>query len=397
VRGDGISSTKVALFIARKDIFQDKRLFVMIVLAVVFGIGIQVPNVANLDGSTATILDRTVNVMSGHISISPHNESFLRNVTEMINRIEEFSWVEGCLPRTYIPAIIQTGGYSTGLDLIGMVPEREEKYSRLDEYLKSGRFLDFSDGEAAAENVTVLGDELAERLGAGLGDQINLTLPDTVWSVKVVGMVNIGLGGVDERAIFIHKNKIDSLLGVTDSATELLVRTDDPFSISPRVEEIQSVYPALNVQSWQEKMSYVDDITDANETLKLISQGMTLVGVMVPVSVLMYVNVKSRRREIGILLATGANPKDIFRIFLFETMMIAIIGVLGGLGLGMGFSLYYLQYPVVNRPNFVVKPLLRLSTFIIPAIVIFTATLIAGVYPAVKASKVNPVDAIWKD
>ncbi len=369
----------------------------MIVLAVVFGIGIQVPNVANLDGSTATILDRTVNVMSGHISISPHNESFLRNVTEMINRIEEFSWVEGCLPRTYIPAIIQTGGYSTGLDLIGMVPEREEKYSRLDEYLKSGRFLDFSDGEAAAENVTVLGDELAERLGAGLGDQINLTLPDTVWSVKVVGMVNIGLGGVDERAIFIHKNKIDSLLGVTDSATELLVRTDDPFSISPRVEEIQSVYPALNVQSWQEKMSYVDDITDANETLKLISQGMTLVGVMVPVSVLMYVNVKSRRREIGILLATGANPKDIFRIFLFETMMIAIIGVLGGLGLGMGFSLYYLQYPVVNRPNFVVKPLLRLSTFIIPAIVIFTATLIAGVYPAVKASKVNPVDAIWKD
>jgi len=118
---------------------------------------------------------------------------------------------------------------------------------------------------------------------------------------------------------------------------------------------------------------------------------------MVPVSVLMYVNVKARRREIGILLATGANPEDIFRIFLLETLMIALIGVLGGLALGGGLSLYYMQYPVVDRPNFVVKPLLKLSTFIIPAITIFFATIIAGLYPAMRASRVNPVDTIWNE
>ena len=375
----------------------------IIVAAVIFGIGIQVPNVANLDGSTATILDRTVNIMSGHLSLSPRNDSYLHNVSDIIDAIEGISWVEGCLPRTYVPAIIKTGtgngtsGYSTGLDLIGMIPSREVKYSRIDTYLREGRFLSEADGGREMENVTVLGDELADRLGAMVGDRIELTLTEEVWSVKVVGIVNIGIGGVDERAIFIHKNKIDTLLRITDSATEVLVRTDDPFDIDPRVDELRTMFPDAEIESWKEKMSYVYDITDANDTLKLISQGMTLVGVMVPVSVLMYVNVKARRREIGILLATGANPEDIFRIFLFETLMIAVIGVLGGLGLGAGLSFYYMQYPVVNRPNFVVKPLLKVSTFVIPAITIFFATIVAGLYPAMKASKVNPVDTIWKE
>ena len=399
-----MTSTKVALFIARKDIFQDKRLFVMIVAAVVFGIGIQVPNVANLDGSTATILDRTVNVMSGHIAISPVNGSSLRNVTTLVNDLENISWVEGCMPRTYIPAIIESdgtnGGFSTGLDLIGMIPFREERYSKLDTYLTEGRFIldsDGGDGALPSENVTVLGDELAIKLGVWIGDTINLSLPNTQWSLRIVGIVNIGIGGVDERAIFTHKARIDTLLGLSDSATEILVRTDDPFDIGPRVRELSSRYPELRVQSWEEKLSYVADITDANDTLKLISQGMTLVGVMVPVSVLMYVNVKARRREIGILLATGANPGDIFRIFLFETLIIAAIGVVGGIALGAGLSLYYMQFPVVNRPNFVVTPLLKLSTFVIPAVVIFFATLLAGIYPAIKASTVDPVQAIWKE
>lgn len=402
-----MTSTKVALFIARKDIFQDKRLFVMIVAAVVFGIGIQVPNVANLDGSTATILDRTVNVMSGHISIAPENGSSIQNVTTLVNDLENISWVEGCLPRTYIPAIIEgdgtQGGFSTGLDLIGMIPSREEKYSKLDTFLKEGRFIKDSDGGGEndsslhPENVTVLGDELADKLGVWIGDTINLSLPTGRWSLRIVGIVNIGIGGVDERAIFTHKAGIDTLLGISDSATEILVRTDDPYDIGPRVRELSSRYPGLKVQSWKEKMSYVDDITDSNETLKRISLGMTLVGVMVPVSVLMYVNVKARRREIGILLATGANPEDIFRIFLFETLIIAAIGVLGGIGLGAGLSLYYMQFPVVNRPNFVVTPLLKVSTFVIPAVVIFFATLLAGIYPAVKASTVDPVQAIWKE
>jgi len=369
----------------------------MIVAAVVLGIGIQVPNVANLDGSTATILDRTVNVMSGHILLSPQEEAFLTNVSAIIEKVEDLSWVEGCLPRTYVPAIVQSGEASTGMDLIGMIPEKEERYSHLDDYLESGRFLSGTDGGHEADNVTVLGDELSLRLGVGVGGLIHLTLTQKVWSLRVVGIVNIGIGGVDERAIFIHKSKIDELFNLTDVATEVLVRTDDPFGVDPRVEELREMFPKIKVQSWKEKMSYVEDITDSNDTLKFISQGMTLVGVMVPVAVLMYVNVKARRREIGILLATGANPEDIFRVFLFETLIIAVIGVLGGVALGAGFCLYYQFYPVVNRPNFVVKPLLKLSTFVVPAVVIFFATIIAGLYPAVKASKVNPVEAIWKD
>jgi len=369
----------------------------MIVAAVVFGIGIQVPNVANLDGSTSAVLDRTVNVMSGHISIKPSHGMYINHSQEIVFNVENLSWVVGCLPRTYMPAIVQSKGHSTGVDIIGLLPEKEKEFSHLSRFLIEGRFINSLDGRKSRENVTVLGDDFAKKLDVGLGDSVNVTMTGRVWRLRVVGIVNIGLGGVDERAIFVHKEKIDALYNLTDSSTEILVRTDDPFLLSGHLKELRGMFPNLEIKSWEEEMNYVKDITDTNNKLKMISQVMTLVGVVVPVAVLMYVNVKNRRQEIGILLATGANPGDIFRIFLFETVIIGVIGVIGGVLLGGGICVYYMFYPVVNRPNFVVKPLLKLSTFLIPAVILFTATLLAGLYPAIRASRVNPVEAIWKE
>jgi len=391
---------KIPLFLARKDLFQDKKIFALIIAAVIFGVGIQIPNAANLDGSNEAILDRTVDVMTGHLLILNPNGSDLRMVRENEEVLERFSWVKGYTARTYMAGIVTHKGLSSGMDIIGIQPGRERSTSGLEEFLVEGEYLDYNEenpDELPPEpNVTVLGDEFAAEIGAVVGDYIAVSFArnQTVF-FRVIGLLNVGIGGVDERTVFVYKSYLDTLFGTDNQATEILIKTDDPYDVDERRDELARKVVEGKVLTWKEKMTYVEDIVHANGQVKLISQIMTVIGVLVPVTVLMYVNVKNRHREIGILIATGTDSRTIFLTFFFEALLIAAIGCTGGIGLGLLICLYFNFYPVVDRPNFVVTPLISFDAVFIPFMTIFIATLASGIVPAYKASRINPIKAIW--
>ncbi len=398
------SNMKLAFFLATRDLFHDRKLFAMLIAAIVFAVGIQVPNTANLDGAIHAIMDRTVNVMSGHLAIMHENGSDVEGLAAIGAELDSIDWVEGYLPRTYMAAIVSANNVSNGVDIIGVEPGKERRISNLDGFLADGRFLSDDDagGSGVAPSpatVTVLGDEFAERLNVALGESVTAHFPGGMsLNLTVVGVTNIGLGGVDERSIFVHKALLESLFGLDDTATEILIRTDDAFNARDyrdRLKERMDGITTARVYDWKERMAYVDDILDGNTKTKQTSQVMTIIGVVVPVSALMYVNVKNRKREIGIMMATGMPERMIFRIYLIQSIIIATLGVLGGMLLGGAICLYYHFHPVVDRANFVVSPYLTPWTFIIPAAILFISTVISCIYPASKASRINPIEAIW--
>jgi len=424
----GKNNLPLAFFLAARELFHDRKLFTMLTAAIVFAVGIQVPNTANLDGAIHAIMDRTVNVMSGHLAIMQENGSEVENLSRIEAELERIDWVEGYLPRTYMAAIVSVGNVSNGVDIIGIVPGKERQISNLDGFVVEGEFLAGSDdlsgaspgggrgedgtsrsgsddnrGNESASPApappTVLGDEFASRLNVGVGDMVTAGFPGGLkMNLTVIGITNIGLGGVDERTIFVRKSLLDSVFGHADSATEILIKTDDAFNARGYRTELQEKLAGISdarVYDWKERMAYVDDILDGNTKTKHTSQVMTIIGVVVPVSALMYVNVKNRRREIGIMMATGMSERMIFRIYLIQALMIASLGVTGGILLGGAICLYYSYYPVVDRANFVVSPYLTPWTFIIPAAILFISTVVSCIYPASKAARINPIDAIW--
>ena len=385
----------IPLFLARKDLFQDKKIFSLIIMAVVFGVGIQIPNAANLDGSNEAIFSRTVNVMSGHLTIQNPNGTDLTKVKENEAILDNFSWVRGHTARTYMPGIVTHEERASGMDIIGIYPDKEKIISKLHVFLVEGKFLDENE-KGEQQNVTVLGDEFAKKLDVKVGDNVQITFKGEYTILfKVIGILNIGIGGVDERTVFVYKSFLDTLFGFKNRATEILVKTEDPYKAEDYKKMLEKKLVEGEVLSWKEKMNYVEDIIHANGRVKLISQIMTIVGVLVPVTVLMYVNVKNRHREIGILIATGTDTKTIFLTFLFEAILIGVIGCSGGVALGLLISLYFEHYPVVDRPNFVVTPLVSFSSVFWPFLSIFISTIASAIVPAYKASRINPIKAIW--
>lgn len=389
-----ISKIKLSLFLAKKDLFHDKPIFVMIIIAVMFGVGIQIPNTANLEGSSNEVIDRTVNVMTSHLIVMDENNNYINNTQIITEKLDEISFVKGYSERLRKSSFIQFKQHSIGCELLGIIPSQEKKITLLENFISEGRFLEDKD-----INGTILGDDFAEKINVKVGDEIYANYPDIygIYIFKVVGLLDTGIVDVDEKAIFVSKQNLDNTFNYEDKASEILIKTNDPLKSKNYKNKLENVGLGENLKilTWQEKLTHIEDMVEGYRKIKQISQTMTVIGVMVPVSVLMYVNVKNRKREVGIMIATGSKTKTIFYIFLFEALIIATIGVFSGAGLGSLLVMYYQHNPVVSRENFVIYPYVTPMTFIIPMSVIFIMTIVSGLYPAIKASRIDPIDAIW--
>ncbi len=122
---------------------------------------------------------------------------------------------------------------------------------------------------------------------------------------------------------------------------------------------------------------------------------MTLVIAGVGVANIMYVVVKERTREIGIKRAVGAKKRDIIFQFIFESMLIAVVG--GGLGLLIALGVVKLFWMIPAQEGameFLGRPLLSSAVILITIGVLTTIGLVAGVFPARKAANVDPVEAL---
>lgn len=366
----------------------------MIIIAVMFGVGIQIPNTANLEGSSNEVIDRTVNVMTSHLIIMDENNNYINNTKNITEKLNKISFVKGYSERLKKSAFLQFKQHLIGCELIGIKPSQEKKITLLENFISKGRFLNDSD-----KNGTILGDDFAKKIGIKLGEVIHANFGEINLSknFEVLGILDTGIVDVDEKAIFVSKETLENIFRIKNTASEILIKTNSALkSKSYKLDlEREELDNNIKILAWQEKLPHIEDMVEGYRTIKKISQIMTVIGVMVPVAVLMYINVKNRKREVGIMIATGMRTKTIFFIFLFETLIIATIGVFFGAGFGSLLVFYYQHYPVVRRKNFVIYPYVTAFTFIIPMSVIFIMTILSGLYPAIKASKIDPIDAIW--
>ena len=389
-----IAKIKLSLFLAKKDLFHDKPIFIMIIIAVMFGVGIQIPNTANLEGSSNEIVDRTVNVMTSHLIITDKNNNYINETKPIIEKLDEISWVKGYSERFQESAFLNFNQHSIGTELIGIEPSNERKITLIENFISEGRYLSDDD-----KNGTVLGDDFAKKIEADVGDSVIASFPNIniSYNFVVIGLLDTGIVDVDEKAIFVSKDTLLNIHHFENKASEILIKTDDPLKSKTYRNDLEKkeLGNDINILVWQEKLTHIEDMVIGYRTIKKISQIMTVIGVMVPVSVLMYVNVKNRKKEVGIMIATGSQTNTIFLIFLFEALIIATIGVFSGAGFGSLLVYYYHINPVVNRANFVIYPYVTTMTFLIPMVVIFIMTIVSGMYPAIKASKTDPIDAIW--
>ena len=243
------------------------------------------------------------------------------------------------------------------------------------------------------EHEVLLGYEVAQHDNLGPGDRFSS--PAEGIDLVVAGIVGY-TGSQDDAFVYLPITTAQHLVGQPQAATAIGVKVDDPTVIGAITESLTSTVPGIQIVTMSEVMNSVTNLAAAARALSLsivlIAILISAVGVMN--SILMAVF--ERTQEIGMMRAVGASRWDVFRIILSETTILALIGgvvgiVLSTLGARMIEAFVRSVMPFVPSGDLIrFEPTVALGSVAF----IFVIGLCAGIYPAVKASKINPVEAI---
>jgi lipoprotein-releasing system permease protein len=303
-------------------------------------------------------------------------------------------WVAGTVaPSTKVQTLLRYAGRDIGASVIGIEPRREAKVSQLVSQMRQGGLASLY----TATNAIILGDRLAEKIGARLGANLTVqTSEGARITAHVVGLFHSGVRAADEGSAYVLVKTAQILAQQTGLVNELRVRTTDPMAARHIAERIESDTGYKSV-AWQE----------ANEDLlkSLVVRNVmmyTIVGAILLVASFGTYNIIStitheKTRDIAILKSLGLRQSTVQWIFVLEALLIGVLGAIIGWALGYGLTsiLGMVEFKVPTVVDMTHLPLAySILHYLLAAAVAILASLLAGLFPARKAARVHPVDII---
>jgi len=282
---------------------------------------------------------------------------------------------------------------SRGASITGFEPSKETKILPFETKMVKGSIYDISHSQSRV----ILGDGLADYFELRVGNHITLTAPSGESSqFEVVGILNTATP-VDDQLVVVSLPAAQRLAGAGDVVSQLEIKTFDIYAAQPIADRIRT-------ETGYEAKSWIELNVDIFKTIELEDTFMNLfyvfimviVGLGIANSLLMMVFEKTR--DVGMLKAMGASSRQVRNIFLMESVLLCVPGlVLGtvlGVGLATALSMYKLSVPSEVYLLDTMPVAIHLTDVLFLNLFVLAITVLAGVYPARKASQLNPVEAL---
>ena len=329
-----------------------------------------------------------------------------------INHIKENDNIIFAAPYISIQGLITTSNESQGISIIGVDPGVEGKMSIIPEYTFLGSISDLEEN-----NTIIIGSSLAANIGAYIGDEVNITTSDIKTSIigsyptsvnlKIVGIYELKTE-IDQFLTLISHKTAQKLKNIKDNeTTSIRLKTNDLFNADLISRDILKQLNNASYTSTSWKSSHGTLFEAIKFEKLLISMMLFLIVFVASILVLSTVvmTVKSKEREIGILMTLGASSKHIILIFLTQGMIVSIIGIIGGILIGLIFT-FNLNYLIDLLENLLNRNLLDAyfinyfpyyidySQVATISVISFLISAFSSLVPSMYAIRLNPVEIL---
>ena len=396
--------------LACRNLGRHRRRSLLSALALALGTALLVFIAAFFQGEMRSSMETTLKLNTGHLQVrdedyDPDNlsvawEYLIENPDQAAAQIESLDPVLAATPRLLASGIVSVRDESAGVQIMGIVPESEANAPYRDGIV-SGEFITADDREGI-----IIGLPLAESLDLRAGDSINLLVNTSDGDVDeqqftVRGIFTTGTSAWDKGVVFLPLAKAQAFARAENHASIIFVLLNDREQADEVAAAIQG--EGVVVKTWtqmNELLVLVEDFSNAYlAVINLIVLGVT--ATVIVNTLLM--SVFERTREIGILSAIGMKGRQVIALFLAEASLLAFGGIGAGALAGWALSAYFGKVGVYFGDLGIGEQMLledRIYTYLtldsaVSLIVTaFLVTVLASLYPARMASRMEPVEAL---
>jgi len=380
------------LTIAWRHITSGLRMVQISVLAVALAVMVIATMMGMMEGYREEIIRSTVE-NSPHLIVEPkEDEDYISLYRTLSAIIWSYDGVEAVSPRLVGMAAAKYRDQVKGVSIIGVDPLLENPLMGVQSDLVWGDFGDL----AFKKHSAIVGTKLAEDLKLKPADGFYLIRKGISIEVTPAGYIRTGTEA-DKSLVYIPLDTAQRLMGEGDVVSEIGVRLSDLYA-APAVAAGLNQNTRYRAQSWQDRSRELLNLLDTQKSFIYIFYVLIFVIAGFGVANTMIMAISRRTQEIGILMAMGANRKSIVKIYLAESLILgppsAFLGCLLAYIIAKLIEAFPLEVPsevyVVSRMSVLLSP----EIFAYAIAFALLMDLVAGLYPAYKASRLDPVEAI---
>ncbi len=357
----------------------------------------------NMERSVTDLEIGDVQIHTVNYLNNPSIYETVKSVDELIQGLEEAGF--SASPRLVGAGLAAARESSAGAQLRGVNVRLDARVGSLAQNVRDGQWLDPSDSLGA-----VVGSRLARTLDVAVGDELIVLSQATDGSMAndlftVRGILGIVGDSIDRSGVLVNESTFREFFVMPEGAHEIIVRRPAGVELAGATETVRGIASGLDVQSWRELVpvlaSYVDIAGQAIYVLFAIFY--VVVGILILNAMLMAVF--ERIREFGVLKALGVEPGRVLSLIFMESVVQTGVAIAVGLTLAWP-TLRYLEQTGIGLAGMSGTQIMGMTfgetmfavvtpaTVVTPVLFLVVIVLLSVLYPALKAARISPVEAM---
>lgn len=400
--------------IAWRNLWRHKLRSAVVMVAVFVGMFAGIFSTALMFGMVEGRVNSAIGNETSNIQI--HNKEFIaeneysftiKNSAEIFEFLGKFEEVKSYSPRLLASGMITSPSTASGVAIVGVDPQKEMAVTNLFERVIEGEYL-----PEGARNPIYISERLAENLAVSLRGRIVLSFQDpqgniTAGAFRVAGIFRTENSSFDMTNVFVRKSDLIKISSYTaNQIHEIAVRLHDDSKNDFIVSQINEAFNDAGVMArgWATIQPALGMMIESMSSITFIMIAIILFALGFTIINTMLMAVMERYHEFGVLMAVGMKKTKIFAMVMLESLFLSLTGAVIGMIASYG-AIFYAGKNGIDISSVaegmqamgysaVIYPSIEFSFYVIVTILVMLTALLAAIYPALKALKLNPAEAV---
>lgn len=382
---------RLSFSIALRFLKSGKGQTLLIVLGISVGVAVQLFIGSLIQGLQINLINTTIG-SSSQITITPTNtEKTIKSYNRAIYEAKISSTdiinvsvaVDGSASMDYekdiVPILIR-----------GFVLDDADKIYSFNNNLYEGSL-------PLKKDEVIIGKELAEKSGVNINDKINILIPSRgLVKLTVTGLYDLKITSINESWVVTNFETAQDILSLGNIATSIEMQVKEVFKADQVAKDLAYTLSTddVRVDNWKDQNQQLLSGLNGQSVSSYMIQIFVLVAVLLGISSVLAISVVQRSKQLGILKAMGIRDRDASLIFVFQGLMLGVLGAFLGIALGFGLLYSFTKFAVNPDGSPVVPIYINYSFIGLSGMFAILSAMIASLIPARISSKLNPIEVI---